>query len=82
MEKPIVQMNKRFLISTPACEHFGQCGGCNYQMMSYENQLNLKCNQVKELIGEVIEDAPWEPPVSSPNKYEYRNKMEFSFGDA
>ena len=38
----------------PTCPHFGKCGGCAYQTMSYENQLRLKESQVKELLDRVI----------------------------
>ena len=38
----------------PDCPHFGRCGGCAYQTMSYENQLRLKEKQVKELLDRVI----------------------------
>lgn len=34
----------------PFCEHFGICGGCSYQTLSYEKQLNIKKNQVIKLI--------------------------------
>lgn len=67
----------------PDCPHFGLCGGCAYQTMSYENQLRLKEKQVKSLLDEVITDAySWEGIKGSPVLRGYRNKMEFSFGDA
>ena len=37
----------------PNCEHFGICGGCTYQTISYEEQLKLKEKQVKDLLMEV-----------------------------
>lgn len=63
------------------CVHFGQCGGCTYQNLSYESQLKLKERQVKEIIDEVVEKYEFLPIVESPSDVEYRNKMEFSFGD-
>lgn len=63
------------------CQHFGPCGGCTYQTLSYEDQLNLKMNQVKTLIDEVCEDYEFEGIKGSPSEWGYRNKMEFSFGD-
>lgn len=67
------------------CPHFGLCGGCSYQTLPYEAQLALKEAQVKELLEPVLakQDIPciWEPIHSNPQVYEYRNKMEFSFGD-
>lgn len=68
----------------PACPHFGTCGGCNYQTLPYEEQLNLKKEQVLDLIGPVcdgISDFIYDGILSSPSQWEYRNKMEFSFGD-
>jgi 23S rRNA (uracil-5-)-methyltransferase RumA len=71
-----------------ACPHFGQCGGCNYLNLSYEDQLMLKADQVKELLDEVYIKMDMKPDYEfqgikeSPRQYGYRNKMEFSFGDA
>src|SRR5690606_454392 len=66
----------------PACKHFGNCGGCSYQTLSYEQQLELKKNQVKQLIDQVAKtDYEFEGIIGSPKEWAYRNKMEFSFGD-
>lgn len=65
----------------PPCPHFGACGGCTYQTLSYENQLKLKESQVKSLLDSVCSDYTWEGIKGSPKEWEYRNKMEFSFGD-
>jgi len=66
----------------PLCEHFSFCGGCSYQNVPYEKQLEFKNDQVKSIIDGVLTE-PYEflPIVASPKKTEYRNKMEFSFGD-
>ncbi|MEG0642137.1 MAG: 23S rRNA (uracil(1939)-C(5))-methyltransferase RlmD, partial [Clostridium sp.] len=63
------------------CEHFGECGGCTYQNLTYNDQLKLKEGQVKEIIDEVVENYEFLPIVESPSDTCYRNKMEFSFGD-
>lgn len=63
------------------CKHFGPCGGCTYQTISYEEQLNMKANQVKKLLDDVCEDYEFEGIKASPLEWGYRNKMEFSFGD-
>ena len=60
---------------------FGTCGGCFYQMVSDENQLRIKEGQVRELLKDYIPDEKWEGIKGSPKWWEYRNKMEFSFGD-
>ena len=66
----------------PCCPHFGQCGGCTYQNLPYEEQLKLKEGQIKAMMDEAV-DGPyiWEGIQASPRKEAYRNKMEFSFGD-
>ena len=69
------------------CPHFGQCGGCTYQTLPYEEQLRLKESQVKELLDEAIQkggsrEYQWDGIKASPVTDAYRNKMEFTFGDA
>lgn len=63
------------------CPHFGECGGCMYLSLPYEEQLRLKEGQVKSLLSEVVENLPWEGIKASPRHLAYRNKMEFTFGD-
>ena len=63
------------------CPHFGSCGGCTYQTLPYEEQLKLKETQIKALLDEVCKTYRFEGIQASPAKEEYRNKMEFSFGD-
>lgn len=67
------------------CPHFGECGGCTYQTLPYEEQLRLKEAQVQKLIRRAVGDVcpfRFEGIKASPRKTAYRNKMEFSFGDA
>ena len=67
-----------------ACPHFGLCGGCTYQTLPYEKQLELKEDQVHRLLDAAIRnrcDYEWLPIKGSPKQNAYRNKMEFSFGD-
>lgn len=65
-----------------SCPHFGECGGCTYQNLPYEEQLRLKEQQVKAMMDEAVEgDYVWEGVCPSPVVFAYRNKMEFSFGD-
>lgn len=69
--------------NNPACPYFGQCGGCTYQTMDYDKQLEMKASMVKKLIDEVVkEEYDFEGILGSPRFEQYRNKMEFSFGDA
>ena len=82
-EGQLLEVLERSDIETnEACIHFGACGGCVYQTMDYEKQLELKSGQVKALLDEVIRsDYEFEGILGSPVYEEYRNKMEFSFGD-
>lgn len=70
-----------------ACPYFGKCGGCTYRTVSYEEQLKQKERQVKDLLRPVLSnygkeiDRIFEGIEKSPRMLEYRNKMEFSFGD-
>lgn len=63
------------------CPHFGICGGCVSQSIPYEQQLEIKEQQVKELLDSVCSDYVFEGIKGSPIYEGYRNKMEFSFGD-
>ena len=66
----------------PKCPHFGMCGGCAYQTMDYGNQLSLKEKTVKDILDNAVkQDYKFEGIIGSPVNWEYRNKMEFSFGD-
>lgn len=67
------------------CSLFGVCGGCTYLSLPYEEQLRIKESQVKRLLDGCLsgQERPWrwEGIKGSPAIYEYRNKMEFTFGD-
>ncbi|MCR4611431.1 MAG: 23S rRNA (uracil(1939)-C(5))-methyltransferase RlmD [Lachnospiraceae bacterium] len=67
------------------CKHFGICGGCTYQSLGYDTQIDIKTKQIRDLftpvIGEKCFDEVFEGIKRSPYQYAYRNKMEFSFGD-
>ncbi len=78
-------MEKSPLETGHPCSHFGVCGGCTYLSLPYEEQLSIKEAQVKKLLDSVLNRQEqaylWEGIKGSPKAYEYRNKMEFSFGD-
>ncbi|EPY2283172.1 MAG: 23S rRNA (uracil(1939)-C(5))-methyltransferase RlmD [Clostridium botulinum] len=64
------------------CPHFGQCGGCSTQYIPYEKQLEIKEEQLLKLFkNKGIEGFEFLGVEKSPEEYEYRNKMEFTFGD-
>lgn len=82
-EGRILQVLEKSLLEVDSpCPHFGKCGGCIYQNLPYEEQINIKCGQVKALMDQAIHgDYVWEGVKQSPLRKGYRNKMEFSFGD-
>lgn len=68
----------------PVCSIFPACGGCMYQTMSYEDQMKMKGEQVKEILDAAMlpgKKFTFEGVKASPKEFGYRNKMEFSFGD-
>ena len=65
----------------PLCKSFGNCGGCLFQTLPYKEQLAMKEAQVKALLDSVCEEYEFLGIKGSPKPWEYRNKMEFSFGD-
>lgn len=59
-----------------------QCGGCNYQYLSYDEQLKIKNDLVIEQIkGNINHEFIIDKPIKSVEILNYRNKMEFSFGN-
>lgn len=68
----------------PKCQHFGVCGGCKWQNLSYEKQLDIKNDEVYNNIKRIggFENFESMPILGAEEQYFYRNKMEFSFSDA
>ena len=69
--------------AVPFCQHYGVCGGCKWQCLTYEDQIKYKQKQVTEnltRIGKV--ELPEITPILGSEKTEfYRNKLEFTFSD-
>ncbi len=67
----------------PQCEHFGSCGGCKWQNMSYSSQLEFKQSEVLNHLKRIggIELPSHEKILASKEEYYYRNKLEFSFSN-
>ena len=65
----------------PICEHFGTCGGCSFQNLTYNEQLKQKNIQVKDLFTRIggISTPDINKIVGCKEHYNYRNKMEFSY---
>jgi tRNA/tmRNA/rRNA uracil-C5-methylase (TrmA/RlmC/RlmD family) len=61
----------------PVCPYFGRCGGCAYQHMPYERQLELKQQQVEETLRRIgkLEEVPLHPIIGSPRQYGYRTRI-------
>jgi 23S rRNA (uracil1939-C5)-methyltransferase len=67
----------------PVCEHFGICGGCRWQNMSYDKQLYFKQKQVKDHFDRIGKFAYPEirPILASDDIFFYRNKLEYTFSN-
>jgi 23S rRNA (uracil1939-C5)-methyltransferase len=67
---------------TPFCPHFGDCGGCQWQMVSYEQQLQFKQKQVKDALERIGKIPLPEilPIIGATDDRYYRNKLEYTFG--
>lgn len=67
----------------PFCEHFGTCGGCKWQHMTYEAQLKFKQKSVADALGRIAKidvDGIMDIIPSPADRY-YRNKLEYTFSD-
>ncbi|MGY8822350.1 MAG: 23S rRNA (uracil(1939)-C(5))-methyltransferase RlmD [Candidatus Latescibacterota bacterium] len=65
----------------PSCGHFGLCGGCRWQDLSYDDQLVLKERMVRNaFVTRGFNEVSIKPILPSASPFFYRNKMEFSFG--
>jgi 23S rRNA (uracil1939-C5)-methyltransferase len=67
---------------TPFCEHFGDCGGCQWQMVAYEDQIKFKQQQVKDALQRIgkIPLPEFLPIIGAKDDRYYRNKLEYTFG--
>ena len=76
LEESKIENSKEF------CPHAGICGGCSYQKLGYETELLLKHNMIKKLLKNSHIDIADLSIIRSPKIKEYRNKMEYTFGDS
>lgn len=67
----------------PKCSHFGTCGGCKWQNMNYQSQLEFKQNEVINNLSKIggITISKFHKIIGSKKIFNYRNKMEFTFSN-
>ncbi len=67
--------------ATPFCSHFGTCGGCSWQHLDYESQLQYKQQQVIDSLERIggLELPEIKPIIGSAQTTYYRNKLDFTF---
>ncbi|MBX3254230.1 MAG: 23S rRNA (uracil(1939)-C(5))-methyltransferase RlmD [Chitinophagaceae bacterium] len=67
----------------PFCGHFGVCGGCKWQMLPYEKQLQYKQNEVEQNLRRLgrVQLPPLMPILGCEKSIRYRNKLEFTFSN-
>lgn len=68
----------------PFCKHFGICGGCTRQQLSYEDQLYYKQKQIIETLKRIskVELPEINDILASPDTQFYRNKLEYTFSNS
>jgi 23S rRNA (uracil1939-C5)-methyltransferase len=68
---------------TPFCIHFGICGGCKWQMLPYQKQLEYKEQEVRDVFKRIgkLHDALVLPIIGADDTIHYRNKLEFTFSN-
>lgn len=69
--------------AVPFCQHYGVCGGCKWQCLSYEDQIKYKQKQVTDNLTRIgkVELPEISPILGSDKTQFYRNKLEFTFSD-
>lgn len=65
----------------PVCSHYGDCGGCKWQILPYSMQLEAKQRQVEDQLSRIghLELPKISPILGSEKQYYYRNKLEYTF---
>lgn len=81
---PIIFHKKSALRQEPVCIHFGICGGCKWQNLKYEYQLDHKHQQVIDALKRIAKVEYPEPAriMAAPDVLRYRNKLEYTFSDS
>lgn len=79
--KVLEVVEKSPLETEVGCAHTGECGGCTFQRLSYDEELKLKEKQIRNLFEKEGLEINLLGIESSPVVASYRNKMEYTFGD-
>ena len=68
----------------PPCPYFGQCGGCNFQQMNYQAQLDAKAEIIKDCLRRIggIQNVPEFEITSAPNQWHYRSRAQWQYDGA
>ena len=68
--------------AVPFCEHYGDCGGCQWQSVPYEEQLKFKFRQVQDALQRIgkVPLPEFMPILGGEQDRYYRNKLEYTFG--
>ena len=79
----LVVLNRAPTRVEPPCSHFGVCGGCQWQHVTYEEQLRIKRKLVQAALADTggFRDVPVISVIPAPFPFAYRNKVDFSFTD-
>ena len=82
--KAIEILSRSSLRTEPRCKHFGTCGGCKWQNLSYDAQLRFKHQHVVDAFVRIggFENPTVLPVLGAEDSYFYRNKMEFTFSNS
>lgn len=81
--RPVEVIKESPNYTVPPCEHFKYCGGCTFQQLNYDEQIEQKKQQVIDALQRLagIDDVKIDRVIPSNNIYNYRNKMEFTFSN-
>ncbi len=62
----------------PRCQHFGICGGCQFQHLEYTDQVHIKTEILKDVLSRVggLSEVNIKPMISNPHPWEYRNNVQ------
>ncbi|HWR32396.1 MAG TPA: 23S rRNA (uracil(1939)-C(5))-methyltransferase RlmD [Chitinophagaceae bacterium] len=79
---PLVYHEMSTKRTAPFCSHFGDCGGCQWQMVPYCEQLKFKHRQVQDALQRIgkIPLPEFSPIIGAEEDKHYRNKLEYTFG--